>query len=83
NHLVYQGKWEDALDRLLKTNNFPEFTGRVCTAPCEGACVAAIPEEDGAIKSIEKEIIDRGLAEGSMAPQPPKNRTGKKIAIVG
>ncbi len=83
NHLVYQGKWKDALDRLLKTNNFPEFTGRVCPAPCEGACVAAIPDDAVAIKSIEKEIIDRGFAEGWMTPQPPKNRTGKKIAIVG
>ncbi|OYD06483.1 glutamate synthase subunit beta [Paludifilum halophilum] len=83
NDLVYRGHWKEALDRLLKTNNFPEFTGRVCPAPCEGACTVAIHDPAVAIKSIEREIIDRGFAEGWIVPQPPQKRTGKKVAVVG
>ena len=71
NDLVYQGRWRDALDRLHKTNNFPEFTGRTCPAPCEGACVLGITDPPVTIKNIENAIIDRGFAEGWVAPQPP------------
>ncbi|SFS53241.1 glutamate synthase subunit beta [Marininema halotolerans] len=83
NDLVYRGRWKEALERLLKTNNFPEFTGRVCPAPCEGGCTVAIHDPAVAIKSIEREIIDRGFAEGWIVPTPPTSRTGKEIAIVG
>ena len=81
--LVYHGRWRDALDRLHKTNNFPEFTGRTCPAPCEGACVLGIIDPAVTIKNIENAIIDRGFAEGWVTPQPPVSRTGKKLAIVG
>ena len=83
NDLVYQGRWRDALDRLHKTNNFPEFTGRTCPAPCEGACVLGITDPPVTIKNIENAIIDRGFAEGWVTPQPPPARTGKRVAIVG
>ena len=83
NDLVYQGRWRDALDRLHKTNNFPEFTGRACPAPCEGACVLSIIEPAVTIKNIENAIIDRGFAEGWVKPKPPTTRTGKRVAIVG
>lgn len=83
NELVHQGRWRDALDRLLETNNFPEFTGRVCPAPCEGACVLGIIENPVSIKSIECAIIDKAFEEGWMIPRPPVKRTGKKVAIVG
>lgn len=83
NDLVYRGRWREALDRLHKTNNFPEFTGRACPAPCEGACVLGIIEPAVTIKNIENAIIDRGFAEGWVKPQPPSTRTGKRIAIVG
>ncbi len=83
NDLVYRGRWREALDRLHKTNNFPEFTGRACPAPCEGACVLGIIEPAVTIKNIENEIIDRGFDEGWVKPQPPETRTGKRIAIVG
>lgn len=83
NELVFQNQWRDALNRLLMTNNFPEFTGRVCPAPCEGACVLGINEDPVGIKSIECAIIDRGFEMGWMVPQPPKVRTGKKIAVIG
>jgi NAD(P)H-dependent glutamate synthase small subunit len=83
NDLVYQGRWREALDRLHKTNNFPEFTGRTCPAPCEGACVLAITDPPVTIKNIENAIIDRGFAEGWVKPNPPKARTGKKVAIIG
>ena len=83
NDLVYKGKWRDALDRLHKTNNFPEFTGRVCPAPCEGSCVLGVIEPPVTIKSIECSIIDKGFAEGWVTPQPPAIRSGKKIAVVG
>ncbi len=83
NDLVYRGLWKDALDRLHKTNNFPEFTGRVCPAPCEGSCVLGISEPPVTIKTIECAIIDRGFEEGWVVPQPPAVRTGKKVAVVG
>jgi len=83
NDLVYKGLWKQALERLLKTNNFPEFTGRVCPAPCEGACTLGINDPPVTIKSIEQAIIEKGFEEGWMAPRPPETRTGKKVAIVG
>ncbi|KAL6610621.1 hypothetical protein ACP70R_040590 [Stipagrostis hirtigluma subsp. patula] len=83
NELVHQNRWREALDRLLETNNFPEFTGRVCPAPCEGSCVLGIIENPVSIKSIECAIIDKGFKEGWMVPRPPLLRTGKKVAIVG
>jgi NAD(P)H-dependent glutamate synthase small subunit len=83
NDMVYQGRWRDALDRLHKTNNFPEFTGRTCPAPCEGACVLGITNPPVTIKNIENAIIDRAWEEGWVHARPPEERTGKKIAIVG
>ena len=83
NTLVFQNKWKEALFALLATNDFPEVTGRVCPAPCEGSCVLGINEDPVGIKSIECAIIDRGFEEGWVVPNPPKVRTGKKIAIVG
>jgi NAD(P)H-dependent glutamate synthase small subunit len=83
NDMVYQGRWREALDRLHKTNNFPEFTGRTCPAPCEGACVLGITEPAVTIKNIENAIIDRGFAEGWVKPYVPAARTGKRVAIVG
>ena len=83
NDLVYRGLWREALDRLHMTNNFPEFTGRVCPAPCEGSCVLGISNPPVTIKNIEAEIIDRGWDEGWVLPEPPKSRTGKKVAVIG
>lgn len=83
NDLIYRGLWKEALDRLHKTNNFPEFTGRVCPAPCEGSCVLGINNPPVTIKNIECSIIDHGWDQGWVTPQPPEKRTGKKIAIVG
>ncbi len=83
NDLVYRGRWRDALDRLHKTNNFPEFTGRVCPAPCEGACVLGITSPPVTIKNIECAIVDRGFEEGWIVPQPPQQRSGKSVAIIG
>src|ERR671919_1590477 len=83
NDLVYQGRWRDALDRLHKTNNFPEFTGRTCPAPCEGACVLGITNPPVTIKNIENAIIDRGFDEGWVVAQPPPSRTGKNVAVIG
>ncbi len=83
NDLVYQGRWKDASDRLHLTNNFPEFTGRVCPAPCEGACVLGITDPAVTIKNIENAIVDRAFAEGWIRVNPPARRTGKRIAIVG
>jgi glutamate synthase (NADPH/NADH) small chain len=83
NDLVYRGLWREALERLHKTNNFPEFTGRVCPAPCEGSCVLGINEEPVTIKSIECAIVDKGFEEGWIVPEPPARRTGKKVAVVG
>jgi NAD(P)H-dependent glutamate synthase small subunit len=83
NHLVYTNQWERALQRLHKTNNFPEFTGRVCPAPCEGACVLGITNPAVTIKNIEHAIIDRGFNEGWVTANIPENRTGKYVAVVG
>ena len=83
NDLVYHDQWKDALDRLHKTNNFPEFTGRVCPAPCEGSCTLGINENPVAIKTIERSIIDRGFEEGWVQPNPPTERTGKRVAVIG
>ena len=83
NDLVYRGDWKSAIDVLHQTNNFPEFTGRVCPAPCEAACTLNVNDDPVGIKSIEHAIIDRAWAEGWVAPQPSKVRTGKKVAVVG
>lgn len=83
NDLVYQGRWRDALERLHQTNNFPEFTGRVCPAPCEGACVLGITDPPVTIKDIENEIVNRGWAEGWIKAQPPGERTGRSVGIIG
>jgi glutamate synthase (NADPH) small chain len=83
NDMVYNSKWQAALRSLLSTNNFPEFTGRICPAPCESACVLGINKPPVAIKSIEMSIIDYAWAQGWMTPNPPTERTGKKVAVVG
>ncbi len=83
NDLIYKNRWREALDRLHKTNNFPEFTGRVCPAPCEGSCVLGIHEPPVTIKNIECAIVDKGFEEGWILPDPPIKRTDKKVAIVG
>lgn len=83
NDLVYRGRWKEALERLHKTNNFPEFTGRVCPAPCEGACVLGIIEPAVTIKNLECAIIDRGFDEGWVVANPPASRSGRKVAVVG
>jgi glutamate synthase (NADPH/NADH) small chain len=83
NDLVYRGQWREALYRLQKTNNFPEFTGRVCPAPCEGSCVLGISDPPVTIKTIECEIIDRAFAEGWVVAEIPAKRTGKKVAVIG
>jgi len=83
NDLVYRGDWRNAIDVLHSTNNFPEFTGRVCPAPCEAACTLNVNDDPVGIKSIEHAIIDRAWAEGWVSPQPPKAKTGRKVAVVG
>jgi len=83
NDLVYRNQWKEALDRLLRTNNFPEFTGRACPAPCEGSCVLGLNDSAVTIKTIEQAIIDKGFAEGWIVPQPPLRRSGKQVAVVG
>jgi glutamate synthase (NADPH/NADH) small chain len=83
NELVYQGDWKNAIDVLHSTNNFPEFTGRICPAPCEAACTLNVNGDAVGIKSIEHAIIDRAWAEGWVTAQPPKVKTGKKVAVVG
>jgi glutamate synthase (NADPH/NADH) small chain len=83
NDLVYRGLWQQAVERLHSTNNFPEFTGRVCPAPCEGSCVLGSKRPAVTIKNIECSIVDRAFEEGWIAPNPPKMRTGKKVAVVG
>jgi glutamate synthase (NADPH/NADH) small chain len=83
NDLIYRGLWREALDRLHKTNNFPEFTGRVCPAPCEGSCVLGMNNPPVTIKNIECEIIDYGWTNGWVVPEVPKKRTGKTVAVVG
>lgn len=83
NNLVYRGQWKDALDRLHKTNNFPEFTGRVCPAPCEGSCTVGLIGQPVTIKTIEQAIVDKGFEEGWIVPEPPERRTGYRVAVVG
>ncbi len=83
NDLVYRGKWQGAIDRLHKTNNFPEWTGRLCPAPCEGSCVLAIDSDAVTIKSVELSIVERAFEEGWISPVPPSVRTGKSVAVVG
>jgi glutamate synthase (NADPH/NADH) small chain len=83
NDLVYRGLWKEALDRLHKTNNFPEFTGRVCPAPCEGSCTLGISAPPVTIKNLEASIIDHGWDEGWVTPEAPKARTGRKVAVIG
>lgn len=83
NDLVYDNRWQEAIERLHKTNNFPEFTGRVCPAPCENACVLAINQPAVTIKNIELSIIEKAYDEGWIKPQPPKHRSGKKAAVIG
>lgn len=83
NDLIYRGLWKEALDRLHKTNNFPEFTGRVCPAPCEGSCVLGITSPPVTIKNIEYSIAEKGWQEGWITPNPPEKRTGKKVAVIG
>lgn len=83
NDLVYRGLWRDALDRLHKTNNFPEFTGRVCPAPCEGSCTVGLNGSPVTIKNMERSIVDKGFEEGWIKAEPPVTRTGKKVAVIG
>ena len=83
NDLVYKGRWKEALDALHATNNFPEFTGRICPAPCEASCVLSINDDPVTIEYIEKAIADRGFQEGWIVPEPPKERSGKRVAVVG
>jgi glutamate synthase (NADPH) small chain len=83
NDLVYRGKWRDAIDRLHATNNFPEFTGRICPAPCESACVLAINDESVTIEQIEMAIVERAFESGWIVPEPPDRRTGKTAAVIG
>jgi glutamate synthase (NADPH/NADH) small chain len=83
NDLVYRGRWREAIERLHSTNNFPEFTGRICPAPCEEACVLNINDDPVTIKQIEKHIIDHAFKEGWVTPQPAARRTGKRVAVVG
>src|SRR5659263_464262 len=83
NDMVFRGDWKNAIGTLHSTNNFPEFTGRICPAPCEAACTLNVNDDAVGIKSIEHAIIDRAWAEGWVKPQLPKHKTGKKVAIVG
>ncbi len=83
NDLIYQGDWRSAIERLHATNNFPEFTGRICPAPCEPACTLAINQDAVTIEMIEKAIVDRAWQEGWIKPEPPSHRTGKKVAVIG
>src|ERR1043166_3764999 len=83
NDLVYRGRWREAVRQLHATNNFPEFTGRICPAPCEASCVLGINEPAGTIKQIEKTIIDRAFEEGFVRPEPPATKSGKRVAVVG
>jgi len=83
NDLVYRDRWREAIDRLHATNNFPEFTGRLCPAPCEAACVLGINDDPVTIRQVELSIIEHAFAQGWVKPQPPKTRTGKTVAIIG
>jgi glutamate synthase (NADPH/NADH) small chain len=83
NDLVYRNRWQSALDRLTATNNFPEFTGRLCPAPCEGSCVLAINDDPVTIKALELSIVERAFEEGWIGAHPPESRTGRRVAVVG
>ncbi len=83
NDLVYKNRWEEAVALLHSTNNFPEFTGRICPAPCEAACVLGIDDDPVSIKVVEREIVDRGFQMGWIVPEPPMQRTGKRVAVIG
>jgi len=83
NDLIYRDRWQESIERLHKTNNFPEFTGRVCPAPCENSCVLSINEPAVTIKNIELSIIEHAYDKGWVSPQPPKHRTGQKVAVIG
>jgi glutamate synthase (NADPH/NADH) small chain len=83
NDLVYRGHWREALERLHRTNNFPEFTGRICPAPCESACVLGINDDPVTIEFIEKVIVERGFANGWVEPEPPERRSGRRVAVIG
>ena len=83
NDLVYRGNWKEALERLHRTNNFPEFTGRICPAPCESACVLAINDDPVTIEFIEKIIVERGFAEGWIVPEAPEHRSDRRVAVIG
>ncbi|MBC7373965.1 MAG: NAD(P)-binding protein, partial [Frankiales bacterium] len=83
NDLVYRDDWDEAIERLHATNNFPEFTGRLCPAPCEAACVLAINDTSVTIKQVEVEIVDRAWSQGWVTPQPPVTRSGRRVAVVG
>ena len=83
NDLVYRNRWQTAIERLHATNNFPEFTGRLCPAPCEGSCVLGINDDPVTIKSIELSIVERAFEEGWIRPHPPSSRTGRRVAVVG
>ncbi|MBM4266914.1 MAG: glutamate synthase subunit beta, partial [Deltaproteobacteria bacterium] len=83
NDFIYRGRWEEAIERLHSTNNFPEFTGRICPAPCEEACVLRINQKPVTIKQIEKQIIDHAFGEGWVRPMPADRRTGKRVAVIG
>src|SRR6187200_2495783 len=83
NDLVYRDRWQDALEQLHATNNFPEFTGYICPAPCEAACVLEINDDPVTIKQVELEIIERGWREGWVRPRPPESRSGRRVAVIG
>jgi glutamate synthase (NADPH/NADH) small chain len=83
NDLVYKDRWRDAIERLHATNNFPEWTGRLCPAPCEGACVLGINDDPVTIKAVEATLIERAFEEGWVGPEPPARRTGRRVAVVG
>ncbi len=83
NDLVYRGHWRDAIERLHATNNFPEFTGRLCPAPCEAACVLGINDDPVTIKQVEVSIIERAWREGWIHPEPPQQRTERRVAVIG
>ena len=83
NDFIYHGRWHDAVRQLHSTNNFPEFTGRICPAPCEASCVLGINEPPVTIKQIERSIVDRGFEEGFVLPEPAAVKTGKRVAVVG
>ena len=83
NDLAYRDRWKDAIRVLHSTNNFPEFTGRICPAPCESACVLGINEPPVTIKNIERTIVDHAWEQGWIVPEPPEVRTGKKVAVIG